>query len=228
MGQRVLIVEDDKNIARSVAYAFGKAGYETQAVSSGRQAVHRVQEWRPHLVLLDLILPDGDGFDVCRILRRRSDVPIIMLTAKVEEVDRVVGLELGADDYVTKPFSMRELIARAKAVLRRAPIQDQEAAPVVLTYDDLVIDDEKREVTLRGKIIELTLKEYELLRTLALHPGRVMTRAILFERVWGETLYPGARTLDVHIRWLREKIEEDPSRPQRILTVRGVGYKFVG
>lgn len=226
MSQRVLVVEDDKNIARSVAHAFGKDGFETQTASTGRQALLKAQEWRPHLVLLDLILPDCDGFDVCRLLRRRSDVPIIMLTAKVEEVDRVVGLELGADDYVTKPFSMRELLARAKAVLRRVPAPEQ--GSVVFNLGDLIIDDEKREVTLKGSPVDLTLKEYELLRTLARHPGRVMTRDYLFDQVWREALYSGTRTLDVHIRWLREKIEEEPSNPKRIVTVRGVGYKFEG
>jgi DNA-binding response OmpR family regulator len=193
------------------------------------------REEQPDVVLLDLMLPRLDGFEVCRILRREMNVPILMLTARGDEVDRVVGLEVGADDYLTKPFSMRELIARVKALLRRVRLIREELAgekgpgkPEQLTFDDLVIDLDRREVLVRGEPVRLKPQEYELLLFLVRHPGMALSRDLLLERVWGWDYGGGSRTVDVHVRWLREKIEADPANPERIVTVRGVGYCFEG
>jgi DNA-binding response OmpR family regulator len=181
---------------------------------------------RPDLIVLDVMLPSATGFDVCRMLRKTSSVPIIMLTAKVEETDRIVGLELGADDYVTKPFSMRELVTRIKTILRRssaAPIASKE---VIVNAHGITIDPERHEVEVDGKLIDLAPKEFDLLYYLAQQPGRVFSRQHLLDNVWGIDAFVEDRTVDVHVRWLREKVERNPSDPERILTVRGVGYKL--
>jgi DNA-binding response OmpR family regulator len=187
-----------------------------------------VREQSPDLLILDLMLPTMSGFDVCRAIRGESAMPIIMLTAKGEEVDRVVGLELGADDYVIKPFSMRELVARVKAVLRRSQLTRESGKEDVIRAGDLIIDCARHVVRIRDKTLHLPLKEFELLHLLAKNKDRVLTRDVLLSRVWGGDAYDSTRTLDVHIRWLREKVEDDPSVPKRIVTVRGVGYMFVG
>lgn len=227
MKTKILVVEDEEAIARSVEYALGREGFDAKSVGSGQGGLEQFRQWHPDLVILDLILPDMDGLDVCRAVRKESAVPLIMLTAKTAEIDRVLGLELGADDYVTKPFSMRELIARVKGILRRAQGHPEEP-DLLITFDNLTIDHERREVKLDGTPLQLTLKEYEVLRELARNRGKVVTREALFDRVWNEEMDPAARTLDVHIHWLREKIEKDVSHPCRIVTVRGVGYKFEG
>jgi DNA-binding response OmpR family regulator len=227
MAHKVLIIEDETDIARSVAYAFEKEGWETRISRDGESGLAETRLWRPDLIILDLILPQVDGFEVCRQIRRDFAIPIIMLTARSAEVDRIVGLELGADDYVVKPFSTRELIARARAILRRAPALGEAAATARLEQGDIVIDKLTRSVTVRGEPVELRLKEFDLLCLFLEHPGRVLNRQMIFDKVWGDVLNPDSRTLDVHVRWLREKIEEDPANPRRIRTIRGIGYKFV-
>ena len=227
--KRVLIVEDDETLRESLRYTLSHEGYEVTAVADGLEAVRSAQDEAPQLVLLDLMLPTLDGLEVCRRIRRTSQVPIIMLTAKREEGDKVVGLEVGADDYVTKPFSMRELVARVRAVLRRAEaIVDQVSAdgPDRLESGNLVIDLKRREVRRDGDLVPLKPKEFELLTFLARHPGQVFSRDRLLDHVWGYEFFGGSRTVDVHVRWLREKIEAEPARPQRLQTVRGVGYRF--
>jgi DNA-binding response OmpR family regulator len=198
-------------------------------------ALEVAREEQPDLIVLDLMLPRLDGFEVCRILRRETSVPILMLTARTDEVDRVVGLEVGADDYLTKPFSMRELLARVKALLRRVRLTREEMArekgapgSEQLTFDDLIIDLDRRDVLVRGESLRLKPKEFELLAFLARHPGMALSRDLLLERVWGWDYGGGSRTVDVHVRWLREKVEADPANPERIVTVRGIGYCFEG
>ena len=193
----------------------------------GREALERLKEDAFDLVVLDVMLPRVDGFDVCRQIRARSAVPIIMLTAKTEEIDKVLGLELGADDYITKPFSVREFRSRVKAVLRRAALtRPDEQFEEPIQNGDLRVDFEKRTVEVRGEPVRLTYVEFEILAALARNPGRVFTRTMLLERVWGDAQYRDPRTIDVHIRHLREKLESDPKHPELILTVRGVGYRF--
>lgn len=222
---RILIVEDEETIAESVAYNLRQEGFQVETVGDGATALRRALTQPPDLILLDLMLPSIDGLEVCRTLRQRGKFPIIMLTAKSEETDKVVGLEMGADDYVTKPFSMKELLARVRAVLRRASERAEEKT-TVLRAGPLEVDTDRFQVTLRGQPVEIALKEFRLLETLLRHRGRVLTREQLLEEVWGDSEYRDAHTIDVHIRWLRTKIEEDPSHPRWILTVRGVGYKF--
>jgi len=228
MNEKILIIEDETLIADSIGYALRKEGYQVFISADGVQGLAMAREHQPDLILLDIMLPAMDGFEVCRILRKETSIPIIMLTAKGEEIDRVVGLELGADDYVVKPFSMRELIARVKAVLRRSKMSVEEGKEEILEDGDLVIDSRRRMVKVKDNVIHLPLKEFELLRTLVKNKDRVMTREALLNSVWNEDAYETTRTLDVHIRWLREKIEEDPSSPKRIVTIRGVGYMYVG
>lgn len=230
----ILVVEDEPVLLETLEYNLKREGYRVLTVASGRSAVETFRRERPDLVILDVMLPDIDGFEVCRILRRESTVPILMLTARSDEVDKVVGLEVGADDYVTKPFSMRELLARVKALLRRERMLREELAAERaggrerLVFGDLVIDDASRTVYLRGEPVPLKPKEYDLLLFLARHRGMVLSRELILERVWGWDFVGGSRTVDVHIRWLREKLEEDPANPTRIVTVRGVGYRFEG
>lgn len=228
MNEKVLIIEDEALIADSVSYALRKEGFDVMIAADGAQGLAMARERDPDLIILDIMLPLLSGLDVCRAVRGESSVPIIMLTAKSEEVDRVVGLELGADDYVIKPFSMRELIARVKAVLRRSKMAFEGGRQDVITVGDLVVDGERRMVRVGNKVLHLPLKEFELLRLLAKNKDRVLTREFLLDSIWAEDAYGNTRTLDVHIRWLREKIEEDPSSPRRIVTVRGVGYMLVG
>jgi DNA-binding response OmpR family regulator len=232
---KILIVEDDLTLLETLEYNLAGEGYEVITAADGLTALEVAREEQPDLIVLDLMLPRLDGFEVCRILRRETSVPILMLTARAEEVDRVVGLEVGADDYLTKPFSMRELLARVKALLRRVRLIREEMAggPGVsgteqLAFDDLVIDLDRREVLVRGEVLRLKPKEFELLLFLARHVGMALSRDLLLERVWGWDYGGGSRTVDVHIRWLREKVEADPANPQRIVTVRGVGYCFEG
>lgn len=223
----VLVVDDEAPIVQAVAYNLRKEGYDVLTASDAEECMAIVRRERPDLIILDVMLPTASGLDVCRMIRRQQNaVPIIMLTARAEETDRVVGLELGADDYVTKPFSMRELVARVKTVLRRTSSQEKTTAPERVEIGDIRIDSERHEVTVRGKPVELSPREFELLRFLASHPGQVFTRQMLLDRVWGADAYVEERTVDVHIRWLREKIEANPSQPEMLLTVRGVGYKF--
>jgi DNA-binding response OmpR family regulator len=224
---RILLVDDEQSVQTLLAYPLRKDGYDVTSALDGREALDRFAEQRFDLVVLDIALPRLDGIEVCRRLRARSQVPIIMLTAKDDEIDKVLGLEMGADDYITKPFSVREFRSRVKAALRRADMLGSRPGgeePVVA--GELEIDFERRSVTARGKDTTLTFVEFEILGTLASAPGRVMTREILLERVWGDAAYRDPRTIDVHIRHLREKLERDPRQPEYLFTVRGVGYRF--
>lgn len=233
MREKVLVVEDDSVIREALTYNLGKEGYEVQAVGDGAAALQAARATPPDLVVLDLMLPELDGFDVTRTLRKETNVPILMLTARDDEIDRVLGLELGADDYLTKPFSMRELLARVKAMLRRVRIGKEEAEPAasekkLLESGNLQIDLTRHEAQLDGKVLELKPKEYDLLTFLMENRGQVFSRDQLLERVWGWGFNGGSRTVDVHVRWLRSKIELNPEEPVRIVTVRGVGYRFEG
>ena len=220
-------MDDEQSVQTLLTYPLRKEGYEVIAASTGREALARFQEGQFDLVVLDVMLPEVDGFDVCKQLRARSSVPIIMLTAKAEEVDKVVGLELGADDYITKPFSMREFSSRVKAVLRRAGLsRNGDAAEEPLEQGDVRIDFAKRQVDLRGEPVRLTYVEFEILAALARSPGRVFSRTMLLERLWGDSAYRDPRTIDVHIRHLREKLEPVPEQPEHLLTVRGLGYRM--
>jgi phosphate regulon transcriptional regulator PhoB len=224
---KVLVVDDEQPIVDAVAYNLRKEGYRALTADDAEHCLDVVRDEAPDLIILDVMLPSASGFDVCRTLRKKTDIPIIMLTARAGETDRVVGLELGADDYVTKPFSMRELMARVKTILRRSVPADLNG-PESISAGALHIDPIRHEVTIAGRSVDLTPREFELLRFLAGHPEQVFSRQTLLDRVWGADAYVVDRTVDVHIRWLREKIEEDPSHPRRLLTVRGVGYKFHG
>jgi DNA-binding response OmpR family regulator len=224
---RILLVDDEKPIQTLLSFPLQRDGYEVTAASDGREALERFGQEHFDLVVLDLMMPKMDGLEVCRRLRARSDVPIIMLTAKAEETDKVFGLELGADDYITKPFSMREFRSRVKAVLRRSAMArtdpaDEEPIEVL----ELRIDPAKRSVEVRGEIVQITFVEFEILLALARAPGRVFTRDMLLTRVWGDSAYRDPRTIDVHIRHLREKLEIDAKEPEYLFTVRGVGYRF--
>ncbi len=226
---RILLVDDEQSIQTLLSYPLRKEGYHVVQATDGRQALDRFEEEPFDLVVLDLMLPKIDGLEVCRRLRTRSSVPIIMLTAKSEEIDKVVGLELGADDYITKPFSLREFSSRIKAALRRAEMtRPVETAPdeAPLEVGQLRIDFPKRTVRVRGDEAQLTYVEFEILSALARSPGRVFTRDMLLARVWGDSAYRDPRTIDVHIRHLREKIERHPKEPDYLFTVRGVGYRF--
>jgi DNA-binding response OmpR family regulator len=227
---RILLVDDEQSIQTLLSYPLRKEGYHVTSALDGTEALQRFDEGRFDLVVLDLMLPRRDGVEVCRELRQRSQVPIIMLTAKGSESDKVAGLEVGADDYITKPFSMREFRSRVKAALRRSrmvtPLVDQgEEGPIV--QGELTIDFDRRQVTLAREEIRVTYVEFEILGALARSPGRVLTRETLLEHVWGDSEYRDPRTVDVHIRHLREKIERDPKEPEFLFTVRGVGYRFV-
>ncbi len=225
---KILVVDDEETMVRSLSALLTQEGYSVAVATDGPQALKAARDQRPDLILLDVMLPGADGIEVCRQIRTWSTVPIIMLTAKTAEVDKVVGLEVGADDYVTKPFSPRELVARIKANLRRAQMQAQDAGRDQLHSGEVVLDIARHRVTVRGREVALSPKEFDLLRELMSHPGRVLGRDYLLNRVWGEDFFGDTRTLDVHIRWLREKIESDPSKPSYIQTVHGVGYRFQG
>lgn len=236
MAEKILIVEDELTLQETLAYNLKRQGYEVEVTGDGAGALEAARRLRPDLIVLDIMLPGMDGFDVCRILRREMNTPILMLTARDDEVDRVVGLEVGADDYMTKPFSMRELIARVKAMLRRVRMMREEinanSSPAVeqktMDFDNLVLDLTRREVRLNGKPVAVKPKEFELLVFLAQHRGQVLSREFILKRVWGWDYVGDSRTVDVHVRWLREKIERNPGSPTRIQTVRGAGYRFEG
>ncbi|MDX6656484.1 MAG: hypothetical protein QOH62_1277 [Solirubrobacteraceae bacterium] len=226
---RILLADDEQAIQTLLSYPLQKDGYEVVRASDGREALARFSEQPFDLVVLDVMMPRLDGLEVCRRLRSRSSVPIIMLTAKAEEIDKVLGLELGADDYITKPFSLREFRSRVRAALRRAGMgTSAETGPEdePLEAHELRIDPAKRAVTVRGESIATTFVEFEILSALAHAPGRVFTRDMLLTRVWGDSSYRDPRTIDVHIRHLREKLERDAKDPEYIFTVRGVGYRF--
>jgi DNA-binding response OmpR family regulator len=234
---KVLVVEDEPTLVETLEYNLRRQGYDVSTASDGQAALETARRERPDVIVLDVMLPVLDGFEVCRILRREMSVPIIMLTARDDEIDRVVGLEVGADDYLTKPFSMRELMARVKALLRRAQIiraevgsdaETTNSAAQTLTFGNLTLDLGRREAILDGRPLLLKPRAYELLVFLARNRGMVVSRDLILQRVWGWDYAGGTRTVDVHIRWLREKIEPDPRHPVRIVTVRGVGYRFEG
>lgn len=252
MSHKILVVEDDRTLIEMLDYNLTKQGYEVVTIDNGRSAVERVRQETFSLVLLDVMLPGLDGFEVCRLIRKDDNVPILMLTARTEEIDKIVGLEMGADDYLTKPFSMRELLARVKALIRRVEFirqdialevaeqlaeEEQETAQAasaaqstahILAFGNLIIDQNRREVRLNDQAIRIKPKEYELLLFLARHQGITLSRDLILERVWGWSYDGNSRTVDVHVRWLREKIEPDPENVTRIVTVRGMGYRFEG
>lgn len=225
MNERILLVEDEKTLAKALKFNLEKEGFRVEVAFDGEEALNAMSGEEPDLVILDLMLPKIDGYEVCRSIRRSSDVPIIMLTARDEDIDKILGLELGADDYMTKPFNTRELLARIKAILRRT-VQQAAAARSFIKVGDLQIDVIKRKVTVKGREVALTSREYNLLSLLASNPGKVYSREELLEEIWGDDYSGDVRTVDVHIRHLREKIEEFPAEPNIILTVWGAGYKF--
>lgn len=236
MPEKILVVEDEPTLLETLAYNLERQGYEALTAADGLTALKVAREGHPDLIVLDIMLPGLDGLEVCRVLRQETNVPILMLTARADEIDKVVGLELGADDYLTKPFHMREFLARVKALLRRVRLVREEmvsqeaqgSGDEALTFGDLVIFPGRREVRRGGELLHLRPREYDLLLFLAQNRGRVLSRDHILERVWGWDYGGGTRTVDVHIRWLREKIEPDPDHPTRIVTVRGVGYRFEG
>ncbi len=227
---KVLIVEDDTSLLTTLKYNLQKDGYNVTTAVDGAEAIETAQKGKPDLIILDVMLPKLNGFEVCRILRKEMTVPILMLTAKNEEVDKIIGLEIGADDYMTKPFSMRELLARVRAMLRRAKMAEPKPADekTLLKINDLEIDPARHRASLRETVLDLTPKEFDLLVFLARNRGFVFSRDQLLEKVWGYDYAGNTRTVDVHIRWLRQKIESDPAKPKRLVTVRGTGYKLEG
>jgi len=238
---KILVVEDDATLLEMLKYNLTRQEYVVLAAEDGRLGLRLARKEIPDLIILDVMLPNMDGFEVCRILRKEMNIPVLMLTARTEEIDKIVGLEMGADDYITKPFSMRELMARVKAHLRRVELIREDVAlertgntsPQIetvsnLTFGNLIIDENRREVRIDEKPIRLKPKEFELLLFLARNEGIALSRSLILERVWGWTYDGNSRTVDVHVRWLREKIEPDTSNATRIVTVRGVGYRFDG
>jgi DNA-binding response OmpR family regulator len=240
MAEKILVVEDELTLQETLAYNLKRQGYEVETVGDGATALETARVMRPDLIVLDVMLPGIDGFEVCRILRQEMNTPVLMLTARDDEIDRVVGLEVGADDYMTKPFSMRELLARVKAMLRRVRLVREEINATstqidvtppksqTMVFSNLTLDITRREVRLDDEPLAIKPKEYDLLLFLAQHRGQVLSREFILERVWGWNYIGDSRTVDVHIRWLREKIETDPGIPNRIVTVRGAGYRFEG
>jgi DNA-binding response OmpR family regulator len=227
MNERILIVEDEVSLAQAVAYALKREGFQVRIATDGQEGLRMALTEKPDLVILDLMLPKLDGWEVCRTLRAKSAVPILILTARGEEHDKVIGLELGADDYVVKPFSMRELVARVRALLRRAKMTAMPEEPEILQSGNLTLYIAEHRAELNGKELPLAPKEFALLKVLMLNKGRAMSRDQLLELVWGGKEFIDPHTVDVHVHWLREKIEPDPKNPRRIVTVRGVGYRFV-
>jgi two-component system OmpR family response regulator len=227
MSSKIIIVEDDPNILEALKYNLGKEGYDTITAIDGVQALELARTNKPDLIVLDIMLPKMSGFEVCRILRKEMAIPIIMLTARDDEIDKVTGLDLGADDYMTKPFSMRELMARIRAMLRRVEIQTV-IPETPLSFGDLEVDTLHHVITRAGNTLNLSPKEFDLLVFLTSNKGLVFSRDQLLEKVWGYDYSGDTRTVDVHIRWLREKIEANSEEPKRLITVRGVGYKFEG
>ncbi len=233
MSDKILVVEDDLTLQETLVYNLSHQGYTVATAADGNSAVEKARTEKPDLILLDIMLPGMDGFEVCRVVRKELITPILMLTARDDEIDRVVGLEVGADDYLTKPFSMRELIARVKALLRRSRLIQESSSTKrtekkSYTYNNLYINQERREVKINDSILELKPKEYDLLIYFAENKGHVLSREQMLEDVWGWDYFGDSRTVDVHVRWLREKIEDDPANPQRIITVRSAGYRFDG
>jgi DNA-binding response OmpR family regulator len=234
MAEKILIVDDELSLQETLAYNLKKQGYEVEIASEGSDALEIARHTHPDLILLDIMLPGIDGFEVCRILRREMNTPVLMLTARDDEIDRVVGLEVGADDYLVKPFSMRELLARIKAMLRRVRlirdeytvIPQSEKSAEIIEVDTITIDLGRKEIRLRNVPVSLKPKEYDLLVFLAQHPNRALSREYILQQVWGWNYYGDSRTVDVHIRWLREKIESNPTKPRHIVTIRGTGYRF--
>lgn len=232
--ETVLLVEDEPTLLETLEYNLTRQGYRVVTATDGIMAVERARQEHPDVIVLDIMLPKMDGFEVCRTLRKEMNVPILMLTARDEEIDKIVGLEVGADDYMTKPFSMRELLTRVKALLRRVRLMREEFAEMAkpeaerMVFGDLTLDLTRGEVRLQERPVSLKPKEYELLVFLARNRGIALSRDLILERVWGWDFAGGTRTVDVHVRWLREKIERDPAHPTRIVTVRGIGYRFEG
>jgi DNA-binding response OmpR family regulator len=235
MPDTILIVEDEPALRDTLTYNLNKDGFTVEAVGDGRVALDSARKLKPDLIILDIMLPGMDGFEVARILRKEMITPILMLTARDDEIDRVVGLEVGADDYLTKPFSMRELMARVKAQLRRSRLLREELASLkpedkhdTLEFENLLVNRTRQEVILNDKPLPLKPQEYQLLLFFAEHKGQMLSREFILERVWGWDFIGDSRTVDVHVRWLRQKIEADASEPKRIVTVRGGGYRFEG
>lgn len=225
---RILVVEDEESLADTVRYNLEREGYSVAVATDGRKALDRFHSDNPSLVILDLMLPEMSGLDVCRQIRQISNVPIIMVTAKDSEADKVTGLELGADDYVTKPFSVRELVSRVRAHLRRAGMHADDPMEDVLSGGPVSLDVAKHEVLVRGQTVGFPPKEFELLEVFLRRKGRLLTRDFLIEEVWGAGYFGDTKTLDVHVKRLRKKVEQDPHQPKHLVTVRGLGYKFVG
>jgi DNA-binding response OmpR family regulator len=235
MPEKILVVEDELTLQETLSYNLSRQAYQVETAGDGKTALDKAHSFMPDLIVLDIMLPVLDGFEVCRIIRQEMSVPILMLTARDDEIDRVIGLEMGADDYLTKPFSMREFLARVKALLRRVRLDRAESnlngdadKREIVQFGNLKIDISRREILLADKVLPVKPKEYELLLFLAQNRGKVLSRELILERVWGWDYSGGSRTVDVHIRWLREKIEADPAQPKRIITVRGGGYRFEG
>jgi len=236
MKNRILVVEDEKALRETLTYNLNNEGYEVDSSADGQEAFEKARQADYDLILLDIMLPGMDGFELCRKIRAEKNTPILMLTARDDEIDRIVGLEVGADDYMGKPFSMRELLARVKAMLRRVRLMQEDSQPAaletaskeIMKFDDLVVDTIRREVLIHEKILDLKPKEYDLLYYMALNKGRALSREKILEEVWGWDYTGESRTVDVHISWLRQKIEKDPSKPARLITVRGAGYRFEG
>jgi DNA-binding response OmpR family regulator len=233
VAEKILIVEDELTLQETLAYNLKHQGYEVITTANGLDAIKKTGEIGPAMVILDVMLPGADGFEVCRQIRKTMTMPILMLTARAEEIDRVVGLEVGADDYLTKPFSMRELLARVKAMLRRMQMindaeKNQTEIKQIHTFDNLVINEIRHEVFIDNSVAELSPKEFDLLVFLAKNKGKMLSREVILGKIWGWEYIGDSRTVDVHIRWLREKIEKDPQKPKRVITVRGSGYIFEG
>ena len=232
MNERILIIEDERTLLETLKYNLEKEGYQVHTATDGEAGLALARSTKPEIIILDLMLPRMDGISVCRTLRREGmEVPILMLTARAEEIDKVLGLEMGADDYVTKPFGFRELLARINALLRRSrkpPSEGPLPTPEPLISGDLLLDLARREVRMKGSLLKLKPREFDLLVFLLRNRGMALSRGQILTNVWGQDDYIDQRTVDVHVRWLRERLEEDPRHPQRLLTVRGVGYLFEG
>lgn len=224
--RKILLVEDDKGIVNSLFLLLTKEGYKVETAYNGVEALEKFKSFNPDLILLDLLLPEKDGWEVCKEIRKVSNIPIIMLTAKDQEIDKVIGLKLGADDYITKPFGAKELLARIEAVLRRAQSDFIKDKKIIIHPFEMDLN--RRVVKVKGKEVNLSYREFEILKLFLLSPGIVLTRENIIKNIWGENFWGEPRTVDVYIRWLREKIEEDPSHPKYIVTVRNLGYKFQG
>ena len=230
--EKILVVEDEENILEAIKYSLTSEGFDVYGAEDGEKGLEMARELAPDLVVLDVMLPKIDGFEVCRMLRKDMDLPVFMLSAKAEEIDRVVGLEIGADDYITKPFSMRELVVRVRNSLRRRSLTASENTPSlskeIIKSGDLEIDLTSHVIRLNGENLEMKPREFDLLVMLVSSKGRAFTRDQILERLWDHEYIGDIRTVDVHVRWIREKIEVDPGKPSRIVTIRGVGYRFDG